>query len=536
MPYYMSDDKLEENLLPFLMESVHQGISVIDTDLNIVFVNRAACKMLDIPISVLKKNPSLENLFRFNAERGDYGPGNIDEQVAERMALTRQFIAHEIERERLDGRIIRIQGTPLGEKGFVTIYTDVTEQRAYEANLEAIQYELELKLENSIREVSYNRDLLVHAINAIDDGLIVVDEDDRLVLANIRMQDLYPSLKRHLIQKSHISKIEGFKLPCDGEDCEGELKKGRCSSERKLHDDNWYRIEQSATENGGKIAIFSDISTYKEQTGKLQEHTNQLVKLLQKEINLSETQREFVSMASHEFKTPLAIIDSNAQRIQRKIGVITEQRLSDRVGNIRSSVERMQYLINRFMDFSSDEIAGVKMAAKKQHFRSALEKLCLSHSEMDGHANIEWSFDSLPEYANYDQSLLDQCVGNILSNAIKYSDPGSLVRVVGTQDDRYLKIEFHDLGVGIPKAEKSKIFNKYFRASTSSGIAGTGIGLNIAQMALKEHGGHIEVESEVGKGSCFTIFLPQALADDSGAQDLTKNINQVSTNADRMAS
>ncbi|WP_373237833.1 sensor histidine kinase [Cohaesibacter celericrescens] len=536
MPYYINDGKLEENLLPFLMESVHQGISVIDKDLNMVFINRAACKMLDLPISVIKKNPSLQAIFRFNAERGDYGTGDIEEQVAERMDLTRRFIAHEIERERPDGRIIRIQGNPIGEAGFVTIYTDVTEQRTYEANLEAIQYELELKLENSVREVRYNRDLLVNAINAIDDGLIVFDEHNNLVLANIRMQKLYPSLRRHLARNSHISKIEGFQVPCSTEEYDNNGKK-RFSKESKLHDDCWYRIEQSATVNGGKIITYSDISAYKEQTGKLQEHTNQLVKLLQKEINLSDTQREFVSMASHEFKTPLAIIDSNAQRIQRRIDTMPKERLAERVSNIRDSVERMQYLINRFMDFSSDEIAGIKVEAKTQKFRSTLEKLCHLHLEMQDHTVMEWNLDALPDLASFDQNLLDQCLSNILSNAIKYSDQNAPIHVVGKRDKRYLKIEVHDQGVGIPKPELSKIFNKYYRASTSSGIAGTGIGLNFTQMALKEQGGHIEVESVVGEGSCFTIFLPASIAIDTAqTEKASESLTQLSKSTEKIAS
>ena len=513
MPYYIGDGDLEKYLLSFLMESAHQGMSLVSTSREVVFINQAACQMLGLPVEVVKENPSLDYLLRYLAERGVYGPGDPETLAKDVLATAFEFKRIEMEREQPDGRIIRMQRTPLGRSGFVTIYTDVTEQRTYEANLEAVQYELEMKLENSLDEVNYHRDLLVNAIDAVNDGLIVFDENDHLVLANKRMQDLYPSLKRHLVQHSHLDRIEGFHIP-EKDASDDEAAAMLFSTEHKLHDDKWYRINQSPTVNGGRIAVFSDVSIYKEQTSKLQEHTNQLVKLLQKEISLSETQREFVSMASHEFKTPLAIIDSNAQRIQRKIGHISEERLQERVDNIRESVKRMQYLINRFMDFSSDEIAGLKVEAKKQPFRGALEKLCLSHQEMGTQYNISWDLATLPAFAYFDQNILDQCVSNILSNAIKYSDPMAPIRVTGMRDARYLKIEVQDQGVGIPKSELTKIFNKYYRASTSSGIAGTGIGLNFAQMALKEHNGHIEVQSEIGVGSTFTILLPADLAID----------------------
>ena len=517
MPFYLRDENFEKNVLPFLMESIHQGISVIDKTYRIVFINRAAMKLMNIPLSALRKDPSLEHLFRYCAKRGDYGEGDVEELVSERMALTREFIAQDIEREHADGRTVRIEGTPIGEMGYLTIYTDVTEQRAYEATLESVQYELELKLESSLREINSNRDLLYNAMDAVEDGLIILDENGCLVMANNRMQGLYPTLRRHMIQKSHISNIVGFELPEIINEEDGTIR-DHGSVERKLHDDRWYRIGLSPTANGGRIAVFSDITDYKIQTQKLQQHTNQLFKLLQKEIALSETQREFVTMASHEFKTPLAIIDSNAQRIQRKAGEMPQERLQTRIGNIRDSVERMQYLINRFMDFSADEIAEPKADARKQKFRLALEKLCLSHMEMNEGRRIEWDLEALPDYACFDQNLLDQCISNILSNALKYSAPDTLVRVRGLKDGKYLKIEVEDEGVGIPKAELSKIFNKYYRASTSSGIAGTGIGLNFAQMVLKEHGGHMDVISEVGVGSCFTIQLPAdiALPDDFG--------------------
>ena len=272
MPFYLRDENFEKNVLPFLMESIHQGISVIDKTYRIVFINRAAMKLMNIPLSALRKDPSLEHLFRYCAKRGDYGEGDVEELVSERMALTREFIAQDIEREHADGRTVRIEGTPIGEMGYLTIYTDVTEQRAYEATLESVQYELELKLESSLREINSNRDLLYNAMDAVEDGLIILDENGCLVMANNRMQGLYPTLRRHMIQKSHISSIVGFELPEIINEEDGTVR-DHGSVERKLHDDRWYRIGLSSTANGGRIAVFSDITDYKIQTQKLQQHT-----------------------------------------------------------------------------------------------------------------------------------------------------------------------------------------------------------------------------------------------------------------------
>ena len=520
MAYFINKNVSSEVLLPFLLQSVHQGISIIDKEMNVILMNESACQMLDVRVEDLEEDCSLRHLLRVRIKRDGANMDAVDNIVERRMALINSQEPHEIEHMRPDGRIIRIQGTPIEDGGYVTVYTDVTDQRKYEANLEAIRIALEDKLEASLKDVRTNRDLLINAINAIEDGMIVFDEQDHLVLANSRIQDLFPSIKRHLTLKSHLDDIEGFDLPGFAEVAENEGgPEGRFSSERKLHDDKWYRIDQSATMDGGRIAIFADISVYRDQTSKLQQHTTELVRMLQKEMALSETQREFVSMASHEFKTPLAIIDSNAQRILRKLNNIGPERLEERVSNIRQSVQRMQFLINRFMDFSAEEMGELKMEFKVQPFRNAIERLCLSQSELVEGANINWDLAALPDEANYDQNLMDQCVSNVISNAVKYSENGAPICVRGICDERYMRIEVEDHGVGIPDEEQSKIFRKYFRASTSSGIAGTGIGLNFAQLVLKEHGGHIEVKSKVGEGSPFTIFLPLRLIPEDQRKD-----------------
>ncbi|MDN3720077.1 PAS-domain containing protein [Roseibium salinum] len=119
-------------LLKCLASSVPQGLSIIDKELNLVLVSQTALKLLGISYDLLQEDRSLENVFRFNAKRGDYGPGDPDEQVQQRLELARKFLPHDFVRGRPDGTVLRIQGSPMENGGFITIYTDVTKEHEQE--------------------------------------------------------------------------------------------------------------------------------------------------------------------------------------------------------------------------------------------------------------------------------------------------------------------------------------------------------------------------------------------------------------------
>ena len=127
----------EKQIVDVTLESMEQGISMFDEELNIVVHNQKFNDMFSLPAEVLEQNSNIEALFRFVAKRGDYGPGDIDEQVHQRMELTRKFEAHHFERETLDGRILDICGNPAEGGGFVTTYTDITERKLGENKLKS---------------------------------------------------------------------------------------------------------------------------------------------------------------------------------------------------------------------------------------------------------------------------------------------------------------------------------------------------------------------------------------------------------------
>ncbi|MEP4031954.1 PAS-domain containing protein [Roseibium polysiphoniae] len=509
MPHFLHEDCDPLVLLKCLASSVHQGITVIDKDLNLVMLNQTARELLDLPPDLLDDDPSLANVFRYNAQRGDYGPGDPEQQVAKRIDLAKQFVAHDFIRERLDGTVLRVQGSPMDNGGFVTIYTDVTQEKRQEEELRNARQRLEGTLTQRDIELKASRDLMLNTLNTISDGVGVTDKDGYPMLVNNKLREIYPELDRTTEEGGTILDVIRTVFPEEPDrPIDNFLDDPDMWTEREFPDGKWYKITRARTVDQGMISVYSDVTSYKRQNDVLRNHTDELVRLLGREKKLTGIQREFVSMASHEFRTPLAIIDSNAQRLKRRIDKLEPDVVLERVERIRESVERMQYLIHRFLDFSQSQSGEMELEIKSAPLRRLVETVCSHHQSVAKKFKIHADIDDLPETAEIDRGLVEQCLSNILSNAIKYSPERNDIYVSGREDKDYAVISVRDEGVGIPEEEIPKIFNRYFRASTSSGIAGTGIGLNMTEMIVSKHSGKVEVESQVGEGTTVTLKLP----------------------------
>ncbi|SDU15536.1 PAS-domain containing protein [Stappia sp. ES.058] len=528
MRHHVASRSAASPLLDHLLNSVHQGITVFDADLRLVLANDTALQMLGVPAGLLQDMPTMEQLLRFNAERGDYGPGDREEQIRSRLELAASQEAHDFERTRPDGTILRIQGTPMADGGFVTLYSDVTELRRQERELAASHVRLEERLEARTAELRKEHDMLVNAVNAVRDGLVIVDRNGRIVLANETFERLFPYRDDFGRQDADILPVLHRYGPCGlVEALEGIDSDPETPSEFQFRTGAWYRVSRRPTGDDGTITYkFTDITTFKKQHRTLQRHTDKLVKMLRHEQEVNEMQREFVSMASHEFRTPLAIIDSNAQRLLRRLQVARNRvdgappdpdTQIERLGHIRESVDRMQYLINRFLRFSKGQSGALEIEPVDAPLRELVETVCTRQMRVCATHKIDVDLAGLPEMSRIDTSLIEQCVDNVVSNAIKYSPAGERIHVRGDVEGRFAVVRVTDCGVGIPANEIPKICNRYYRATTASGIAGTGIGLHMANMIVTGHGGKLVVSSKVGDGTTVEIHLPVA-----------QNVNEVS--------
>ena len=235
---------------------------------------------------------------------------------------------------------------------------------------------------------------------------------------------------------------------------------------------------------------------------------------LANEQRLALLQRNFVSMASHEFRTPLTVIDGHARRLDKIRDAVKPVEIGERTGKIRSAVLRMTHLIDNLLNSSRliDGGAALYFHPAEMDMTALLQEVCQLHREMVPAAQIVERFPAAPLPLVGDAKLLFQVVSNLLSNAVKYSPGGGAIEVEahGTADEVIVAIA--DRGIGVPADDLDRLFERYHRGSNVSGIVGTGVGLYLVKMAVELHHGRVEVESKEGEGACFTIRLPRGSA------------------------
>jgi two-component system, OmpR family, sensor kinase len=241
-----------------------------------------------------------------------------------------------------------------------------------------------------------------------------------------------------------------------------------------------------------------------------------LAEQLAQEQRLALMQRNFVSMASHEFRTPMTIIDGHARRLVNLKDSMSPAEIGERAGKMRSAVLRMTQLIENLLNSSRLIDGGVGgVGGGGQYFHPAemdmaalLQEVCQLHREMVPGAHIAERIAVAPMRMVGDAKLLFQVFSNLLSNAIKYSPDGGVIAVDAAMATDEVVVAIADHGIGIPESDLDRLFERYHRGGNVSGIVGTGVGLYLVKMVVDMHGGAVMVDSKEGDGARFTIRLP----------------------------
>ncbi len=232
--------------------------------------------------------------------------------------------------------------------------------------------------------------------------------------------------------------------------------------------------------------------------------------LLEQNDRLRESEqhkRDLISMVSHEIRTPLAsVVGFTSLLLERDFGEDEQRRY---LVIIDEQARRLANVAGDFLDVQLLEGGGLSFEyAPFDLVDLTREQAELFFSHITTHT-LDLDVPSEPMVVNADRDRIAQVIGNLLSNAIKYSPAGGRVSVLLGADERFARLSVTDEGIGIPAADRARIFDKFFRGpDAASAIGGTGLGLAVAREIVVSHGGRIEVESEAGRGSLFTVLLP----------------------------
>lgn len=262
-------------------------------------------------------------------------------------------------------------------------------------------------------------------------------------------------------------------------------------------------------ENGDVVAIQGvglDITERKQMEEALRQ-------ALAQEKELGELKSRFVSMASHEFRTPLAAILATTETLSIYRNRMDDHQIEVRLEKIRNQVRHMKEVMEDVLHLARIQAGRMQINPET----ADLDALCQDiveefSSQADYHNRVVYTSNCAPLTAVFDIHLMRQVISNLISNALKYSAREKLVQVTLTQAAGHIVFSVQDEGIGIPTQDMKFLFEPFHRATNVGTISGTGLGLSITRRAVELHGGTIVPVSQVDLGTTITVFLPQPAA------------------------
>ncbi|WP_431097631.1 ATP-binding protein [Polaromonas aquatica] len=340
---------------------------------------------------------------------------------------------------------------------------------------------------------------------------VVVVQDGRMVFANPSLERIVGHPREYLLSRPYTATVHPDDLPVMQDRHERRLRGDEVDSMygfRVITQAGEVRsLELSAVQiEWGKreaTLIFVVDATARLQAELTQRQT------LQRQTELNDMKSRFISVASHEFRTPLAFILSSAELLKHYGDRLPEPEKAEVITTIETGVQRMTQMLDRVLLLGKVEAQMLEFQPAEVNLQTLcqdlLEDARIQHSE--GGCELALEFEASPAVGLFDEKLLRHIFGNLLSNAIKYSPQGGKVLFRVFSSEGRVAFEVSDQGIGVPAEELPHLFEWFHRASNVGEIQGTGLGLAIVKNSVDLHGGRIEVSSVVGKGTRFTVTI-----------------------------
>ncbi|MEZ4947640.1 MAG: PAS domain-containing sensor histidine kinase [Cyclobacteriaceae bacterium] len=281
------------------------------------------------------------------------------------------------------------------------------------------------------------------------------------------------------------------------------------------------RNEAELTESTERIKVInteleqkvdSRTKMLRETLAELEASKDDLQKALKKERELGDLKSRFVTLASHEFRTPLSTILSSASLIGKYTTEEQDSKRQKHVDRIKEAVNNMRDILEDFLslgkleegqiDVNMESLSNEELRDELYRVVNSMEQLCKPGQKIDLECTVVGS-------VRLDKKLMGNVLSNLLSNAIKFSPENSKIQLSCEMDKNVFHFLVKDSGMGISVEDQQHLFERFFRAQNASNIQGTGLGLNIVSKYLELMGGKIQCESEINRGTTFLIEIPQ---------------------------
>ena len=519
------------------LDLLDQAIAVFDATPKLVTWNKAMLRLLDFPEKMVRIGTPFEDFVRFNAERGEYGDGEIEKLVSERMAAARAFLPHYAERARPNGKILAIRGVPIPNLGFVSLWTDITEQRRYEDVIQRQNAELEARdkartteLENAnarLAQAHAEVDEIAGALRRSEERLKLIIDSIPALIAYVDRGEIYQFANRGYAEWFGLTKdaivgrsiesvfgaalyplvVEQLKVAATGERVSYEYSR-KLDNGRTVHARSVVVPEVSAHgEVVGYFVLSTDITEQKASQAALVQ------------AQKMEAVGQLTGGLAHDFNNLLTIIIGNLSELKSKLppGGHAGEHLDPALHAARRGAE----LIKRLLSFSRGqglEPAAVEVGALVLNMAQLLSR------SLTENIRLQTRLPSAPLHAFVDPHQLENALLNLALNArdampdggeltIAISErhiPESLALLIELPVGDYVQIDVADTGGGIDAKLLPRLFEPFF--TTKPFGQGSGLGLAMVYGFVRQSGGNIRIRSTPGSGTTVTFVLPRAVA------------------------
>jgi signal transduction histidine kinase/DNA-binding response OmpR family regulator/HAMP domain-containing protein len=517
-------------ILQVTFDHMAQGVTMFDGAGKLVAWNQQFRDLLDLPDKLLSKTATFTDFIRHLAARGDFGQGNTEQQVRKRIgSLDKPYMGA---RTLPDGRVLEVRRNPVPGGGFVAMYTDITQQRQAQAQIEQA------------------RNRLSDAIESISDGFALWDEAERLVTFNDRCRQLLKLENQFAVGMTFEAltrALAGRRARDTGanDDAEAWIARQLAShrsaaddEDLQLDDGTWLRVGSHRTQEGGVVTTWADISALKHRELELADLVSRLEVARDQATEANRIKSTFLANMSHELRTPLNAIIGYSEILEEEAKDKGLESLLPDIDRIEAAGRHLLGVINDILDLSKIEagrmdiyLEDIDLAALAAEIQAMIRPLAAKNGN-----TLEVICPPGIGRMRSDLTKVKQSVLNLLGNSSKFTTAGRIALTVSRNPSAAgstISFQVSDTGIGMSSAETARLFQAFTQADTTTTkrFGGTGLGLAITKHFCDMLGGDIVVQSEPGKGSTFTITLPDRGTMESGAAAAEPRISAVADGA-----
>lgn len=496
------------SFLEILFKSIEEGLVITNKERDIVYVNKRALHLFGFEHKELL-GKKIETLIptQYHGNHSKHVKDYSEKPVKKRMGAGRVLAAQRKDGSTFHSEISLNHIDIKNKKYFVALITDVTKRVEAENKIKELNTQLEEKVIIRTKELEKSKLLYTAVAQNFPNGTInVFDKDLNYIFAEGKELHKYGVTSEKLIGTSYLERLPKSIRRSMNTKLQKVFGGKKIEFEIQI-DSSYFSISavplfNNVNEIDSILVVETNVTAQKKASQKLKAS---LIK--EKEIN--EMKSNFVSMASHEFRTPLSTILSSVSLINTYIQKGKLDGTDKHIKRIKNSVKGLTSILNDFL--STDKLESRKVDRNLSKFNytkfksditEELQALCKQNQ------TIITSINKENIEITSDQDIIKNILYNLVSNAIKYSEEGQEIVINSAIYKDELVLEVLDFGIGIPEDEQKNLFNRFFRAKNTVNIKGTGLGLNIVQSYLDLLKGNITFDSKENIGTSFIVKIP----------------------------